>query len=67
MSIAGLVPKLGAQPRTTPYYPPTLRPQPHPHPPTPRPMALQKIALFGSAGDTFNVAEIKDISKEQGS
>ena len=25
----------------------------------------QKIALFGSVGDTFNVADIKDISKEE--
>lgn len=26
---------------------------------------IQKISVFGSAGDTFNVAEIKDLSKEQ--
>lgn len=26
---------------------------------------VQKLAVFGSAGDTFNVADIKDVSKEQ--
>ncbi|GAB4818609.1 hypothetical protein N2152v2_005655 [Parachlorella kessleri] len=26
---------------------------------------VQKIALFGSAGDSFNMADFKDISKEQ--
>lgn len=26
---------------------------------------IQKLAIFGSAGDSFNVSEIKDISKEQ--
>ena len=24
---------------------------------------VQKVAVFGSGGDTFNVAEIKDVSK----
>ncbi|KAL6767327.1 PIT1 [Auxenochlorella protothecoides x Auxenochlorella symbiontica] len=27
---------------------------------------IEKLAILGSAGDSFNVAEIKDVSKEQG-
>ncbi|KAI3426924.1 hypothetical protein D9Q98_006868 [Chlorella vulgaris] len=27
---------------------------------------IQKLAVFGSGGDTFNVAQIKDVSKEEG-
>lgn len=27
---------------------------------------VEKLALFGQAGDTFNVSELKDVSKEQG-
>lgn len=27
---------------------------------------IEKLAILGSSGDSFNVAEIKDVSKEQG-